>query len=81
MTSRWNKSVGESTMEPKSDYLINYGGEIFIIKASEEEIRAALKVLKNIRAWRCEEVGQEKQSPQVQRHESVYPDGEENQSR
>lgn len=68
-------------MALKSDYLINYEGEIFIIKASEKEIRAALKVLKNIRAWRCEEVEQEKQSPQVQRHESVYPDGEENQGR
>lgn len=68
-------------MALKNDYLINYGGEIFIIKASEKEIKAALKVLKNIRAWRCEEVGQEKQSAQVQRHESVYPDGEENQSR
>lgn len=43
-------------MAMKSDHLINYGGEIFIIKASEDEIRAALKVLKNIRAWRCEEV-------------------------
>lgn len=68
-------------MAQKSDYLINYGGEIFIIKTSEDEIRAALKVLKNIRAWRCEEVEQEKQSPQVQRHESVYPDGKENQGR
>ena len=47
-------------MALKSDYLINYGGEIFIIKAREKEIRAALKVLKNIRAWRCEEVEQEK---------------------
>jgi hypothetical protein len=68
-------------MALKSDYLINYGGEIFIIEATEKEIRSALKVLKNIRAWRCEEVEQEKQSPQVQRHESVYPDGEENQGR
>ena len=68
-------------MALESDYLINYEGEIFIIKASEKEIRAVLKVLKNIRAWRCEEVEQEKQSPQVQRHESVYPDGEENQGR
>ena len=68
-------------MALKSDYLINYGEEIFIIKTSEKEIKAALKVLKNIRAWRCEEVEQEKQSPQVQRHESIYPDGEENQGR
>ena len=68
-------------MELKSNYLINYGGEIFIIETTEKEIRSALKVLKNIRAWRCEEVEQEKQSPQVQRHESVYPDGEENQGR
>ena len=58
-------------MAQKSDYLINYGGEIFIIKASEKEIRAALKVLKNIRAWRCEEVEQKKQSPQVQRRKNI----------
>lgn len=48
-------------MAPKNDYLINYGGEIFIIKASEEEIRA----------WRCEEVEQKKQSPQVQRRKDI----------
>lgn len=42
--------------KPKNNYLINYCGEIFIIEAAEDEIRSALKILKNIRAWKCEEV-------------------------
>lgn len=63
MTSRWSKSEEKSTEALKSDYLINYDGKIFTVKASEEEVKSALKVLKNIRAWRCEEVEQEKQSP------------------
>lgn len=56
MTSRWNKSVEESTEVTKSSYLINYCGEIFIVEATEKEIQSALKVLKNIRAWKCKEV-------------------------
>lgn len=63
MTSKWSKSEEKSTEALKSDYLINYDGKIFIVKASEKEVKSALKVLKNIRAWRCEEVEQEKQSP------------------
>lgn len=63
MTSKRSKSGEKSTEALKSDYLINYDGEIFTIKASEKEIKSALKVLKNIRAWRCEEIEQEKQSP------------------
>lgn len=75
MTSKWNKSEEKSTEALKSSYLINYCGNIFIVKATEKEIKSALKVLKNIRAWkceeieknikewRCEEVEQEEQSP------------------
>lgn len=75
MTSKWNRSEEKSTEVPKSSYLINHYGEVFIVEASEKEIKSALKVLKNIRAWKCEEVeknikeweceevGQEKQSP------------------
>lgn len=63
MTSKWSKSEEKSTEALKSDYLINYDGKIFIVKASEKEVKSALKVLKNIRAWRCEEVEQKKQSP------------------
>lgn len=63
MTSKWSKSEEKSIEELKSSYLINYCGEIFIVEATEKEIKSALKVLKNIRAWRCEEVEQEKQSP------------------
>lgn len=63
MTSKWSKSEEKSTEALKSDYLINYDGKMFIVKASEKEVKSAFKVLKNIRAWRCEEVEQEKQSP------------------
>lgn len=63
MTSRWNKSEEKSTEALKSDYLIDYDGKMFIVKASEKEVESAFKVLKNIRAWRCEEIEQEKQSP------------------
>lgn len=63
MTLKWNKSEEKSTEALKSDYLIDYDGDTFIVKASEKEVKSALKVLKNIRAWRCEEVGQEEQSP------------------
>lgn len=63
MTSRWSKSEEKSTEALKSDYLMNYDGKIFIVKASEKEVKSALRVLKNIRAWRCEEVEQEEQSP------------------
>ena len=75
MTSKWSKSEEKSTEALKSSYLINCYGEIFIVEASEKEIKSALKVLKNIRAWKCkeieknvkewgcEEVEQEKQSP------------------
>lgn len=63
MKSKWSKSEEKSTKALKSDYLIDYCGKKFIIKASEKEIKSALKVLKNIRAWRCEEVEKEKQSP------------------
>lgn len=42
--------------KPKNNYLINCSGEIFIIEAAEDEIQSALKILKNIRAWKCEEV-------------------------
>lgn len=63
MTSKWSKSEEKSTEALKSDYLINYDGKIFIVKAREKEVKSALKVLKNIRAWRCEEIEQEKQSP------------------
>lgn len=62
MTSKWSKSEEKSTEALKSDYLINYDGKIFIVKASEKEVKSALKVLKNIKAWRCEEVEQKKQS-------------------
>lgn len=63
MTSKWSKSEEKSTEALKSDYLINYDGKTFMVKASEKEVKSALKILKNIRAWRCEEVEQEKQSP------------------
>lgn len=63
MTSRWNKSEEKSAEALKSDYLIDYDGDIFTVKASEKEVKSALKILKNIRAWRCEEVEQEKQGP------------------
>lgn len=75
MTSKWSKSEEKSTEALKSSYLINYCGKIFIVEATEKEIKSALKVLKNIRAWkykeieknikewRYEEVEQEKQSP------------------
>lgn len=75
MTSRWSKSEEKSTEALKSSYLINYNGEIFVVEATEKEIKSAFKVLKNIRAWKCEEVEktikewryeeveQEKQSP------------------
>lgn len=75
MTSKQSKSEEKSTEALKSSYLINYCGEIFIVEATEKEIKSALKVLKNIRAWNCkeveknikewryEEVEQEKQSP------------------
>ena len=56
MTSRWSKSEEKSTEALKSDYLINHDGKIFIVKASEKEVKSALKVLKNVRAWRCEEI-------------------------
>lgn len=56
MTSKWSKSAGESTEATKSSYLINYCGEIFIVEATEKEIQSTLKVLKNIRAWKCKEV-------------------------
>lgn len=60
MTSRWSKSEEKSTEALKNDYLINYDGEIFIVRTSEKEIETALKVLKKIRAWRCEEIEQKK---------------------
>lgn len=60
MTSKWSKSGERSTEALKSSYLISYDGKIFTEEATEKEIKSALKVLKNIRAWRCEEVGQEK---------------------
>lgn len=75
MTLKWSKSEEKSTEELKSSYLINHYGKIFIVEATEKEIKSALEVLKNIRAWkleeiernikewRCEEVEQEKQSP------------------
>lgn len=63
MTSRWSKSEEKSTEALKSDYLINHDGKMFIVKASEKEVKSALKILKNIKAWRCEEVEQEKQGP------------------
>lgn len=75
MTLKWSKSEEKSTEALKSSYLINYCGGVFIVEATEKEIKSALKVLKNIRAWKCEEVEkiskewrfeeveQEKQSP------------------
>lgn len=75
MTSKWSKSEEKSTEALKSSYLINHCGNIFMVEATEKEIKSALKVLKNIRAWkyeeieknikewRCEEVEQEEQSP------------------
>lgn len=75
MTSKWSKSEENSTEALKSRYLINHYERVFIVEASEKEIKSALKVLKNIRAWKCEEVEenikkwgyeeveQEKQSP------------------
>lgn len=63
MTSKWSKSEEKSTEALKSSYLINYCGEIFIVEATEKEIKSALEVLKNIRAWRYEEVEQKKQGP------------------
>lgn len=53
---RWKSSEGKSTEVPKNSYLINYCGEIFIVEATAKEIQSALKMLKNIRAWKCKEV-------------------------
>lgn len=75
MTSKWSKSEEKSTEALKSSYLIEYDRKIFIAEATEKEIESAFKVLKNIRAWKyeeieksikewgCEEVEQKKQSP------------------
>lgn len=75
MTSKWSKSEETSTEAPKSDYLINYDGKVFTIKASEKEVKAALKILKNIRAWRCEEIEQEEQSPPSQGCQNLQQNG------
>ena len=56
MTSKWSESEEKSTKELKSSYLINYCGEVFIIEATKKEIKSALKILKNIRAWKLKEV-------------------------
>lgn len=56
MTSRRSKSEEKSTKALKSDYLINHDGKMFTVKASKKEVKSAIKILKNIREWRCEEV-------------------------
>lgn len=56
MTSKWNKSEEKSTEALKSSYLIKYCGKVNIVNATEKEIQSALKVLKNIRAWKLEEI-------------------------
>lgn len=64
MTSKWSKSEEKSKEALKSSYLINYCGEAFILDATEKEIKE----------WGLEEVGQKKQSPQVQRRKNLQQD-------
>lgn len=62
MTSKWSKSEDKSTGELKNNYLVQFNGEVFGVTATEKEIKSTMKVLNGVRAWRCIEVEQTKQS-------------------